>query len=658
MGQTTDNRQSFFRSIAKDKTANTIAISAASLVPLMAMVGGGVDASRYYMAETRLQSACDAGALASRRAMDDLNFTSEHRQIGENFFDQNYEDGLLGTEGLSRSYSATADGEVNGVATGTLPTSIMGAFGYDEFELAVDCTADINISNSDIMFVVDVTGSMNCAPDNPNGGACNNTEAPDAKIRGLRTAVMTFYDTVQASTSPNAQVRYGMVPYASNVNVGNAVVDENQAWMAQSHTYQSREADPIITVTYEPETYTYTRTGDAFGFDFQGRVEENDYGVTTFNDCVALINTRQDIFVTSSEASWTQVSQSGSDPRVTVYDGIVTYESYTFDGGTYFGSADLCRLYYNHNEYDAASTITVTEGRVETEEFRWAYRPVEWSLAGLYDDNRTVLPLGANGSDIQVTWDGCIEEARSTNPNSVTATTFNPNTPADAFDLDINLRPATDDQRWAPVLDEVVWKRENGNNNTQDEIFQFNGENDERRAGYSCPAEAFRLTDINRGDMQNFVNSLRGRSNTYHDIGMIWGARFLSPNGIFEADNTTAPNGDAISRHLVFMTDGLLVPSVEVYGTYGIEWWDRRVTGDSPSNGLASTRHAERFQAACRAARQENISVWVIAFGTALSQNLIDCATPGRAFVADDSDELRDRFQEIAQRIAALRLTQ
>ncbi|MGB3807645.1 MAG: hypothetical protein WA936_10635, partial [Erythrobacter sp.] len=101
----------------------------------------------------------------------------------------------------------------------------------------------------------------------------------------------------------------------------------------------------------------------------------------------------------------------------------------------------------------------------------------------------------------------------------------------------------------------------------------------------------------------------------------------------------------------------LLATNVEVYGTYGVEWWDRRVTNNG-SNGQASPRHAERFQAACRLAKQENVSVWVVAFGTALTQNLIDCATPGRAFVADDSDDLADRFEEIAQRIAALRLTQ
>ncbi|MGB7370755.1 pilus assembly protein TadG-related protein, partial [Erythrobacter sp.] len=212
MARETVERRSFLRSLATDASANTIAIAAAAMVPLLAMVGGGVDASRFYMAQSRLQAACDAGALAARRAMQDDSFTSAHQAIGESFFDLNYEDGQFGMEDLSRSFSGTDDGEVVGTATGDMPMSIMSMFGYEEFNLAVNCTADINISNTDIMFVVDVTGSMNCAPDNPGGGSCGNSPDPGSKIGGLRDAVMTFYDTVEDSTSPSAQVRYGMVP--------------------------------------------------------------------------------------------------------------------------------------------------------------------------------------------------------------------------------------------------------------------------------------------------------------------------------------------------------------------------------------------------------------------------------------------------------------
>ena len=50
--------------------------------------------------------------------------------------------------------------------------------------------------------------------------------------------------------------------------------------------------------------------------------------------------------------------------------------------------------------------------------------------------------------------------------------------------------------------------------------------------------------------------------------------------------------------------------------------------------------------------------MWVVAFGTTLTQNLTDCASPGRAYQANDNAQLTTAFQEIAQKIAGLRLTQ
>jgi hypothetical protein len=176
---------------------------------------------------------------------------------------------------------------------------------------------------------------------------------------------------------------------------------------------------------------------------------------------------------------------------------------------------------------------------------------------------------------------------------------------------------------------------------------------------FSCVPPAFRLTEnLTRAQLQTYVNNLRAQGATYHDIGMIWGARLISPNGIFAADNNDAPNGDPISRHIVFMTDGMLSTNTDVYSPYGMEWWDRRITaGNPPTIAMSDARHEARFQAACAAAKNENIAVWVVAFGIDMTDNLRNCASPGRAYEARNNAELSIAFQEIAQKIAALRLT-
>lgn len=676
MGTEPTKRSTFLRRLLNDTSANTIVISAASLVPLVGMVGGAVDSSRYYMTASRLQAACDAGALAARQAMQDDTFTNAHKQVGVNYFDQNYPDGTFGLKNLSRNYSSNNDGKVTGTAAGDLPTSLMGMFGFDDFDLSVTCSADINISNTDIMFVLDVTGSM------------GSTMGSGTRITALRTAVMNFYDTVETSTSDSAQVRYGVVPYNTNVNVGGSIPTN---FMATTHTYQSRVAEfdkelvPVTTTTYGDWEFDSANILDLVRTNTGEFIEETDTIVTMGkkkNWCKNNAPDDYNVFIDELGPFGYQSQTTTGTTRTTVYND--TNEDFLFYEGFWRweknGGGSNRRCEHGYKVYEATGNALWENIEKRTEETvttydevikfdRYVYRPVDLSnppdnnrdgstnipekpswdqvnLTTLYDDDQIDMPVGDQGAMSTLTWDGCIEEAAT-----IATGTLDP-VPSGAFDLDINLVPSTEAQRWKPMLRNAVWTRTNGGNT----LSWLNQTWNEGRPNYWCPAAAFRLTDITRGDLQTYVNGLTPNGNTYHDIGMIWGARFVSPNGIFAADNSSAPNGDAIARHIVFMTDGQLYPRNNNYGTYGVEWWDRRVTSDG-SNGQLNTRHAARFQAACRAAKNENVSVWVVAFGTTLTQNLSDCASPGRAYSAANAAALDAAFQEIAQKIAALRLT-
>lgn len=556
MGRDKQITQSFMHRLLHDKTANTLALAAAAMVPLMAMVGGGIDASRYYMASARMQAACDAGALAARRSMTGVTMNSTQRQQGFNFFDQNFHEGIFGVTGRTRNYTVNSAGVVTGTASGTLPSTIMNAFGFAQFPLSVTCSADLNISNTDIMFVLDVTGSMNC-PDNNIAGCPNDNnnevEVSNSLIVGLRTAVLSFYDSVAATASSAARVRYGMMPYANTVNVG---FDIPSQFMATQHTYNSRI--PIYTSNGQFSSYRYCR-------------------ITT---------------------------------------GLATNCSYTTPTGLNgWGSVDL---------------------------------------ATLYDDNRIDMPTGVSGAMERITWAGCIEEA-----STVRTDDFDP-VPANANDLNINLVPSTAAQRWKPLLNRISWQRYDGNGYVTSASRNSTSEQSSWRMDRNglnlCVPRARRLAEMTRSDVQNYVNGLVARGATYHDIGMIWGSRYLSPRGIFAADNTTAPNGQPIARHIVFMTDGTLAPNQLVYSPYGLEPWDFRVTSNA-SQSQMDDRHEKRFQAACNAAKNENFTVWVVAFGTPLTDSLRSCASPDRAFEAANNAALNQAFQRIASQIAALRLT-
>jgi hypothetical protein len=160
----------------------------------------------------------------------------------------------------------------------------------------------------------------------------------------------------------------------------------------------------------------------------------------------------------------------------------------------------------------------------------------------------------------------------------------------------------------------------------------------------------------------NYVNSLNPVGGTYHDIGMIWGQRLLSPTGIFADDNRVSATGGAIERHLIFMTDGDTDTSEFNSGAYGIPWHDRRQFGaaTAPTKAMNDEQVDRRFEALCTRGRVP-FTIWVIGFGNLSNDTLTrlrNCASPGRFFAATSGTELQSSFRQIAEQIGQLRLRQ
>ncbi|HCI62910.1 MAG TPA: pilus assembly protein TadG, partial [Erythrobacter sp.] len=84
------------QNLRTDTKGNALAIFAAALVPLVLVVGSGLDLSFAYMAKAKLQNACDAAALAGRQSMDGTRWTSANEAEADKFFDFNFPEGTLG----------------------------------------------------------------------------------------------------------------------------------------------------------------------------------------------------------------------------------------------------------------------------------------------------------------------------------------------------------------------------------------------------------------------------------------------------------------------------------------------------------------------------------------------------------------------------------
>lgn len=239
----------------------------------------------------------------------------------------------------------------------------------------------------------------------------------------------------------------------------------------------------------------------------------------------------------------------------------------------------------------------------------------------------------ANTQGFRTSGDACIEERASIGSNT------NPIRISNSITLDdVDLLPA----------------------NANDSAHQFGRYDPGVQMGMSqvgCPAEATRLqTYASENAFAAAINAATARvtGGTYHDIGMLWGLRFISRNGYFAADNPEMRGSVPVNQHIVFMTDGKLETGARLYSAYGVEEYQQRMEGFGSQN----SKHIDRFKDACRLAKSMKITVWVIALDVTNTSDIESCATSEANFFVSDGTDLEQVFAEIGRGIGNLRLTQ
>ncbi|MHC9419728.1 vWA domain-containing protein [Sphingomonas citri] len=642
-------------------------LSALSIMLLLGMGGGALDLSRIYLVKTRMQQGCDAGVLAFRKSMQGTNVTPTTYSTALAYFNANFSPGRYGSENtIFPAPTVDANVVVHGTASTSVPMSLMRIFGFRQIALTAKCDAQLQLPNTDVMFVLDTTGSM----------TDTNAGDPTNRITALRSAVLNFYNTLEQAKIAGTQVRYGFVPYSNTVNVGMLLKRE---WMVDDWTYQSRQFDrqqKDQTGTEGPEVSSYSAWTPA-----APQTSSTSYGDP--ENCIAPANTASS--TNTRNDPWNP--SASAVPRTKVY-----YR--TYGGDTYSASVNssgqcvVTKTTYQTTNQQQTQTVSKNpnEGQpiYSTRNFFW-YRPTSYSVAAFKGSAANGLMAGASnismanvngpsgsnttGTEQKVSWtssNACIEERKTLRANEA----------GTAWDMDVDRvpTPGAPDTQWRPVLPGLVFARQVSNYNasaptgwntaavnTTSSYPQLSGYTNSRAA---CPTAARKLQSKEAGltptVIDSYLKSLITRGQTYHDIGFLWGLRLISKEGLFSSENTSAPDGSSIARNIIFMTDGDTETRIQDYDAYGLSALDRRRTdqGSLPTNAQQDTIVEERLQRYCSVAKnQKGITVWVIAFGTNLTPLLRDCASQGRAFQANNSQQLNETFAEIAAKIAQLRLT-
>ena len=268
---------------------------------------------------------------------------------------------------------------------------------------------------------------------------------------------------------------------------------------------------------------------------------------------------------------------------------------------------------------------------------------------------------GANGGNrekFRTSGDGCIEERPSVGETFSLTEPFEIDTTISREDVDTRAGNAGNEPELQFGRYDPPKHTHDGNPSTVSGVDFYDVAGNWVQTG--CPAEATTLQQYSDEDaFQTAINNATARvtGGTYHDIGMLWGLRFISRTGFFSDDNPTERDGIPVNQHIVFMTDGKLDTGNTLYSAYGIQKLESRVQGCSSGNSGCNAAHIARFKSACSLAKSMGITVWVIALDVTNVDDIKDCATSADHFYTSDGSDLESVFEKIGQGIGNLRLT-
>ncbi|RKS86435.1 pilus assembly protein TadG-related protein [Sphingosinicella microcystinivorans] len=597
----------FLSRLRRDQKGNALAIVAASVIPLVGAIGGGVDLTRAYMAEARLAQACDAAALAGRKVMtkDDvdsggtvLSNTTADQEI-QKFLDYNFPEGKFDTGEITRTAQVDEQGELTVTLATTISTQLLRIAGIQSMDINAECSARRAGVNVDVVLVVDVTGSMRWDV-NSNSGSDNE------RMIALQSASKKFLDILKdlqdQLSSSGLRVRVGIVPYSQGVNVGKLLHNENADY-----------------IDYTGEPYS-TNIGEPYMATVSGKYAWKNYSVTgTYDD----ENLDLDQFVSLGLAETTPSNPYAWKGCVEARSTVTTIDA---------SSSPYTTIPVGAWDVIDAAPGTEVEGQIAP---KWRpYFAPPWASSSVGGVSVTGNKYRPNSTYMDITkepW-ASLNWRMQNDSNTYSSK---------AVRYDTSYASLTTGSHYADGVAST-------------------GPNK------SCPNEAKLLTQIDADGVTtlgSYIDALQPAGGTYHELGMYWGLALISPGAPFPNESTYLAPGHTgeergINRYIVFMSDGEIDPGIS-YSAYGQYLWDHRTRSNTTE---PKPEHRARFRMICEAAKKQGIKVSTVAFSTSIGSTdktaIEQCASSeDDYYVAETADDLNKAFEKIAQNIGYLRVS-
>ena len=212
----------------------------------------------------------------------------------------------------------------------------------------------------------------------------------------------------------------------------------------------------------------------------------------------------------------------------------------------------------------------------------------------------------------------------------------------------------------------------NNNNQAQRRLCKYKNETPDTSLAFGtrmgpnwgCDSNPVRELTNNSSNITTAINSMQAYGGTNIHTALMWGWRLLSPGEPFSQGKPyNEPNNTKI---MILMSDGAnwhlgtSTHNESWYSAYGYHAQNRLGSSSGSTSALRATINTRTAQS-CTNAKAAGIVIYTLALeiNDQTTQDMLEnCASSAsRFFTLDNSNELDDAFQAIAQEISKLRIT-
>ncbi len=608
-----------FRSYRKDDRGNVAMISGLTIIPIIALAGFAIDFQATTTQKNLVQAAVDSAVIAGSRSMQ--NGASEEEVSAEvnRYVQALTADAAGGLQcGLTVVTFAENSEDISASINCSQKTTLTQLIGKQKMDFHVSSGSTYGVGKVDVSFVFDVSGSMDS----------------DGRMDALKEAAEDAVETLLAASSgETGDVRIAMVPYATGVNAGQyyeAVTADpapQSTWtIIQEIDCAARADDGYCAAWYDVgseetmtsqrrDTCTFDRTGSA-AFTNTVASEDDPLAVSPYFE----LDLDQDRnFLDNGGVNTDRFRRSDYRIESSAGDWESTLNNFKFwrNGAGSWRNRVYSKEGRHMLEINTTSGIISQEVDVEVGE----YYNVVFSM-------RRRPGQGASTSRVRAHWtEASVPLVVSSLEGSGQHVEI---TPGSSWETYHYVVLATDEKM------RVSFEGIDGDDvgGLLDYVW-VSGRSDH------CPVQEPLPLTADQDDLEDFIDAMVPRGGTSGHHGIAWGWYAISNEWASIWPENSAPHGDNeanVTKAMIVMTDG--------------EFNHTRHEAQGTS--------AEQAEIYCDNAKADGVVIFTIAFSAPEEgEEILEYCASGesRAFQANNKEELKEAYQQIATSIADLRIS-